>query len=131
MSSVKHKTKQWTIISTIVLIACIALISLMRSHRSTTQNCVKLNARIELDGTKITITNNDDFDYTTTELYINKHYKLIGFNLMAGESTSLWQVEFANYLRRRMPLNEKVLTFSIISNLNDGSKGYYYTEFKK
>lgn len=94
-------------------------------------NCLLLNAYVELNNGKITITNNDTFDYVGTELCINNHYKLIGFNLIAGESTTLWQVEFSNYFRSRMSAKEKASSFSIIFNINNGNKGVFYVNLNK
>jgi hypothetical protein len=114
-----------------VLVASIAIFVSTKFYPNEDKNCVLLNAVVTLDDGKITITNNDSFDYVGTQLYINKHYRLIGFNIVAGESTTLWQVEFANFFKRRMRSSEKAITFSIVCNLYDGGKGVYYTDFSK
>ncbi|MGF7141161.1 hypothetical protein [Roseimarinus sediminis] len=115
----------------IFVVASITVIVAVKLHQKEGKNCVLLNAEVKLDDGKITITNNDSFDYIHTELYINKHYKIIGFNIPAGESSILWQVEFSNYFRRRMSHNEKAITFSIVCDLYDGEKGVYYIDFSK
>lgn len=131
MNKVMGKKRLLIALVVMLIIASISIIAYTKQHHKEEPVCVLLNAGVTLDNGKITITNNDSFDYVNTELVINNHYKLIGFNLIAGETSTLWQVEFSNYYRRRMKSNEKALTFSIVSKLYDGGKGVYYTQFSK
>ena len=109
----------------------IALVQTAKIHQNENRKLILINAIVNLDDGKITITNKDSFDYVNTELNINNHYKIIGFNLPAGESSILWQVEFSNYSGRRMGRNEKAITFSIACDLYNGENGVYYTKFNK
>lgn len=127
----RKNNRLFILLISFLIVASIAIIVSTKLYQKEDKNCVLLNAVVTLDDGKITITNNDSFDYVGTQLYINKHYRLIGFNLVAGESTTLWQVEFANFLKRRMRSSEKAITFSIVCNLYDGGKGVYYTDFSK
>ena len=127
---IRNHRRLFNIVS-VVTIAIATFVVSLAIRQKEDQNCILLNAVVTLDNGKITITNNDSFDYVNTELYINKHYRIIGFNLPAGESNDIWQVEFSNNFRHRMKPEKKAITFSIVCELNDGRKGVHYTDFSK
>ena len=118
-----------TIVITL-LIAVIGYFILRPDSKKEQEQIVQLRAEIALEGDHIQIRNLDDFDYLKTRLTINEHFRLNGFNMEAGEQYSLWQSEFAHSNKRRMPVSQKPVLFTIVCDLPDGRKGYYSQRFK-
>ncbi|MDX1285888.1 MAG: hypothetical protein R3182_12785, partial [Draconibacterium sp.] len=54
-----------------------------------------------------------------------EHYKLRNYNLRAGESYTIWQVEFLHHNGRHFPVKGRPVKFAIWCDLGEGINGYY------
>ncbi|MCA1760338.1 MAG: hypothetical protein LC658_11270 [Bacteroidales bacterium] len=99
-------------------------------HLLVAKTLVKLNASVTFDGERITVSNNDTIDFLNTEMTVNSYYKLTGMNLPAGETFTLWPVEFAHINGTRLPAKQIPQQFSIWCELNDGKNGFYSKNLK-
>jgi hypothetical protein len=64
-------------------------------------------------------------DYVNAEMTINGYYKLPVLNLHAGETYTLWPVEFAHVNGKRLPTKQIPQQFSIWCELSNGRNGFY------
>ena len=112
------------------VIVGVLIFFIYRSYAKDDNSMVHLHASVHLEGNRIVIANKDSFDYLNTQLTVNKYYKITGYNLKAGETCSIGQVEFFLNARRRMPLNLKPRKFSIWCDLYNGKKGYFTADLK-
>ena len=122
------KTKLVYLFSFIIIGTIIFFI--YRSYAKEDSSMVHLHASVHLEGNHIVIANKDSFDYLNTQLTVNKYYKITGYNLKAGETCSIGQVEFFLNPTHRMPLKQKPQEFSIWCKLYNGKKGYFYARLK-
>ncbi len=90
---------------------------------------VPLNAAVTFDGSRILVSNNDTIDYLSAEVTINGYYKISDMNLRAGETYTLWPVEFSHINGRRLPLEQKPQQFAIWCRLNEGRNGFCSVKF--
>jgi len=125
-----NKTKTKIALIASVLAAIALLVFALRPGKDKTESLVKLNASVTFDGEKLTISNNDTIDYLNAEMTVNGYYKITGMNLHAGETYTLWPVEFAHVNGMRMPAKQIPQQFSIWCGLNDGKNGFYSSKFK-
>jgi len=102
----------------------------LRPGKDKTESLVKLNASVAFDGERFTVSNNDTIDYLNTEMTVNGYYKLTGMNLHAGETYTLWPVEFAHINGTRLPAKQIPQQFSIWCELYNGEKGFYSRKLK-
>lgn len=91
---------------------------------------VKLNASIIYDGSCFTVTNRDTFDYLNSEMTLNEYYKITGMNLQAGESYTIWPVEFAHINGTKFYTKQVSMQFAIWCELNDRRNGFYSQKLK-
>lgn len=124
----KLKTRIILILS--VLAAIILLLFALRPGKDKTESLVKLNASVTFDGERFTVSNNDTLDYLNAEITVNGYYKLTGMNLPAGETFTLWPVEFAHINGMRLPAKQIPQQFSIWCKLNDEKNGFYSKKLK-
>jgi hypothetical protein len=89
------------------------------------KSIIKLNASVSYEDKKFVITNNDTVDFVHADLSIDEYYKLRNYNLKAGESYTIWQVEFVHHNGTQFPQKRKPVRFSVWFELNDGTNGYY------
>lgn len=107
-------------------IAVIVLfVFVLRPRKDKTESLVKLNASVAFDGKKFTVSNNDTLDYLNAEMTVNGYYKITGMNLQAGETYTLWPVEFAHINGMRFPGKQVPKQFSIWCELSDRKNGFY------
>lgn len=119
----KIKTKILLITSVLAIIAL--LLFALRPGKEKIEPVVKLNASVIYDGEKLLVSNNDTMDYVNAEITINGYYKLPVLNLHAGETYTLWPVEFSHVNGRRLPAKQIPQQFSIWCELGSGKKGFY------
>ncbi len=119
------------IIAAIILVSGIVGLFLLPglSEKKKEDSLVKLNASASFDGTRITVSNHDTVDYLNAELTLNGYYKIVNMNLTAGETYTLWPVEFTHINGRKMPAGQKPRQFAIWCRLADESNGFYSTGF--
>jgi len=122
----KHRR---TIILTLITLV-IGYLILKPERKPEEEQIVQLRAEITLKGDQIQVRNLDEFDYLNTQLTINEHFRLNGFNMESGEQYALWQTEFAHFNKRRMPISQKPFLFTIVCDLPDGRKGYFTQRFR-
>jgi hypothetical protein len=115
---------------TSVLAAIALFVFALRPGKDKTELLVKLNASVTFDGERITVSNNDTLDYLNAEMTVNGYYKLTGLNLHAGETYTLWPVEFAHINGTRLPAKQIPQQFSIWCELKDGKIGFYSEKLK-
>ena len=108
-----------------VLAAIVLLIFVIRPGKENSETLVKLNASVTFDGEKFMVFNNDTIDFLNAEMTVNGYYKITGLNLHAGETYTLWPVEFAHVNGRRLPVKQIPQQFSIWCELNNGDNGFY------
>jgi hypothetical protein len=108
-----------------VLAVIILLVFVLRPGKDKTESLVKLNASVTFDGKKFTVSNNDTLDYLNAEMTVNEYYKITGMNLHAGETYTLWPVEFAHINGTRLPEKQFPQQFSIWCELFNGENGFY------
>lgn len=125
-----NKIKTKILLITSVLTAIALLLFALRPGKDKTESVVKLNAMVTFDGERITISNNDTLDYLNAEMTLNGYFKLTGLNLHAGETYTLWPVEFAHANRRRFPAKQIPQKFAIWCELNSGKNGFYSKKLK-
>lgn len=125
-----NKIKPKILLITSVLTAIVLLLFALRSGKEKTESLVKLNASVTFDGEKLTISNNDTLDYLNAEMTVNGYYKLTGMNLPAGETFTLWPVEFAHINGTRLPAKQIPQQFSIWCELSYGKNGFYSKSLK-
>jgi hypothetical protein len=125
-----NKIKTKILLITSVLAAIALLVFALRPGKEKTESLVKLNASVTFDGERFSVSNNDTTDYLNAEMTVNGYYKLTGLNLHAGETYTLWPVEFAHINRMRMPVKQIPLQFSIWCELSDGRNGFYSKKLK-
>lgn len=117
-----------------IIVAALAAVALLlialRNGNEKTETLVELNASIYFDGERFTVSNNDTVDYLNAEMTVNGYYKITGMNLRAGETYTLWPVEFAHVNRTRLPSKQKPLKFAIWCELNNGKNGFYSKSLK-
>ena len=106
------------------------LVFALRPIKEKTESLVKLNASVTFDGERFSVTNNDTTDYLNAEMTVNGYYKLTGMNLHAGETYSLWPVEFAHINGKRLPAEQIPQQFAIWCELFDGKNGFYFRQLK-
>jgi hypothetical protein len=127
----KMKKKRIKIALLLSVLAAIALLLFaLRPGKDKTESLVKLNASVAFDGERFTVSNNDTIDYLNTEMTVNGYYKLTGMNLHAGETYTLWPVEFAHINGTRLPAKQIPQQFSIWCELYNGEKGFYSRKLK-
>ena len=110
-------------IAAIVLVICVATILLFKKEEK--KSIIKLNASVTYDEKKFIISNNDTVDFVRADLSIDEYYKMRNYNLKAGESYTIWQVEFLHQNGTHYPQKRKPVQFSIWCDIQDGSNGYY------
>jgi len=110
-------------ISGIILVAFVVLISFFKKDEE--KSIVELHASVIYENKRFVITNNDTIDFIHADLSIDKYYKLRNYNLKAGESYTIWQVEFLHHNGMHFPYKRKPTQFSIWCELNNGTNGYY------
>ncbi|HDR52586.1 MAG TPA: hypothetical protein ENN90_13375 [Mariniphaga anaerophila] len=124
----KSKTKILLILS--ALAAIVLLLFALRSGKENSEMLVKLNASVAFDGERFMVSNNDTLDFLNTVMTVNGYYKLTGMNLHAGETYTLWPVEFAHINGTRLPAKQIPQQFSIWCELYSGEKGFYSRKLK-
>jgi hypothetical protein len=120
-----NKIKTKILLTTSVLAAIALLAFALRPGKEKTESLVKLNASVTFDGERFSVSNNDTADYLNAEMTVNGYYKLTGLNLHAGETYSLWPVEFAHINGTRLPAKQIPQQFSIWCELSNGRNGFY------
>lgn len=113
-----------------VLAAVALLLIALHPGNEKNETLVKLNASVTFDGERFTVSNNDTVDYLNAEMTVNGYYKITGVNLRAGETYTLWPVEFAHVNRTRLPAKQIPQQFSIWCELYDGRNGFYSKKLK-
>lgn len=124
----KIKTK--ILLIAFVLVIIVLLLFALRTGKENNETLVKLNALVTFDGKQFTVSNNDTTDYLNAEMTVNGYYKLTGFNLRAGETYTVWPVEFAHINGTRLPAKQIQQRFSIWCDLSDGKNGFYSKSLK-
>ena len=125
-----NKIKTKILLTTSVLATIALLLFSLRPGKDKTESLVKLNASVTFDGERFSVSNNDTADYLNTEMTVNGYYKLTGMNLHAGETYTLWPVEFAHINGNRLPAKQIPQQFSIWCELNDGKNGFFSKKLK-
>lgn len=115
---------------TTVMAAIVLLLFVPKPGKEKTESLVKLNASVTFDGERLIVSNHDTTDYLNAEMTVNGYYKLTGLNLHAGETYTLWPVEFAHVNGMRLPAKQIPQQFSIWCKLNDGKNGFYSKSLK-
>jgi len=115
--------KRKIIITAIILIVFVVMISFFKKDEE--KLIVDLKVLVSYENKRFVITNNDTIDFIHADLSIDEHYKLRNYNLKAGESYTIWQVEFIHHNGMHFPHKRKPTQFSIWCELNDGKNGYY------
>jgi hypothetical protein len=110
-------------ISAILFIVFVVAISFFKKDEK--KSIIKLNAIVTYDDKKIIITNKDTVDFVRADLSIDEYYKMRNYNLKAGESYTIWQVEFLHHNGTHYPQKRKPVQFSIWCDLNNETNGYY------
>jgi hypothetical protein len=124
----KIKTKIALVTTGLGLI--VLLLFALRPGKEKTESLVKLNASVTFDGKRFSVSNNDTTDYLNAEMTVNEYYKITGMNIRAGETYTLWPVEFAHINRTRLPAKQIPQQFSIWCELSDGKNGFYSKSLK-
>ena len=112
-----------TYITAIILILFVVLFSFFKKDKE--KLIVELNASVRYENKRFIITNNDTIDFVHADISIDEYYKLRNYNLKAGESYTIWQVEFMHHNGMHFPYKRKPTQFSIWCELNDNKNGYY------
>jgi hypothetical protein len=118
------------LIPILVLGIVIMLISVFKKDKESFIVNVKVSVNYIADEKKIVVENIDSVDFVHAEVVIDSYYKLRDINLVAGESYSIWQVEFVHHNGMHYPLKYNPRIFSIWCELNDGRKGFYSKKIK-
>ena len=91
---------------------------------------IELNASVTFNGERFIVSNNDTLDYLNADMTLNKHYKITGMNLQAGESYTIWPVEFAHINGTKFSSKQVPVQFAIWCELNEGKNGFYSRKLK-
>lgn len=86
---------------------------------------LKANVNYNSDEKKFVIKNIDTIDFVHADVAIDNYYKLRDINLIAGETYTIWQVEFLHYNGTHYPLKFKPRIFSIWCEINNEGNGFY------
>ena len=100
----------------------VLFISLKKDDKNT---LLKVDATIKFDGVKFEITNSDTIDFSHAEISIDNYYKIRDVNLVAGETYSIWKVEFLHHNGTHFPPDKTPGHFTIWCQLADGRNGFF------
>lgn len=103
----------------------IILISVFKKDKESSIINVNALVNYEADEKKFVIKNIDTIDFVHAEVVIDKYYKLRDINLIAGETYTIWQVEFLHYNGTHYPLKYHPRIFSIWCELKNEGNGFY------
>lgn len=107
------------------------LVLFMLIPRNDKENALtELNASVTYIGERFILSNKDTIDYLNTEMTLNKHYKITGMNLQAGESYTIWPVEFTHINGTNFASKQVPVQFAIWCELNEGKNGFYSRKLK-
>ena len=112
------------------MVLIISVMAILVFKKDNKKSIVELNASVIYDESKSVITNIDTIDFVHADIAIDSYYKLRNYNLKAGETYTIWKVEFKHHNGTHFPNNRRPLQFSIWCELNDGINGYYSKEIK-
>ena len=68
---------------------------------------LKLNTKLLFNGTLLTITNNDIFDYSNVKLKLNDDYELNTGTIQSGKSIAVSRLDFSNSKSERFTYDKK------------------------
>lgn len=115
-----------------LIVAAWLMVSLFtKGENGPAQSDLKLQASVKFTGTTFTIQNKDSFDWTNVSLEINSKGFTTGYTLKVGriEAGKIYEVGATQFAKsdgeKFNPFTHKPLSFTIISNMTNGT-GYYF-----
>jgi hypothetical protein len=114
----------------LVLIFGVLIGSILIFKKDKKKSIVELKVSVSYDENKFVVTNNDTIDFTHAFVSIDQYYKLRNINLQAGESYTIWQMEFLHHNGTHFPIKRRPSQFSIWCELNDDVNGFYSKRIK-
>jgi hypothetical protein len=114
----------------LVLIFGLLIGSIIIFKKDKKKPIIELKASLSYDGNKFVVTNKDTVDFVHAYVSIDQYYKLRNINLQAGESYTIWKMEFLHHNGTHYPLKRRPSQFSIWCELNDGVNGFYSKRIK-
>ncbi len=119
------KKKFLYLAAVVVLGVLIAVILIFKTKKETGVIELKASVSYSFKERNFMIKNIDTVDFVHAKVVIDEYYSLDDFNLLIGETYTIWQVEFAQYNGTRYPIKYKPRLLSIWCVLNDKKSGFY------
>ena len=94
-------------------------------NRKNEKDLVQLEAGVKYADKKIVITNKDTTDFIHATISIDNYYKIRDYNLKAGETYTIWQIEFLHHNGMHYPIEKKPSRFSIWCETQSGKNGFF------
>ncbi len=119
--------KKFLFLAGVLSLGIIVLLTVFVFKKDNKKAIVKLNASVNYDfeSKKFEIKNTDTIDFVHADIVIDKYYKLRNYNLKAGETYSIWQVEFLHHNGIHYPGKRRPSHFSIWCEINDERNGFF------
>ena len=118
------KKKRFYIIPALILILLIVVASITMNRKNENE-LVPLKVSVKYADKKFVITNTDTTDFIHATISIDNYYKIRDYNLIAGETYTIWQTEFLHHNGMHYPMNKKPSQFSIWCETQSGKNGFY------
>jgi hypothetical protein len=96
-----------------------------KSVSSPGRNSTELKAKINFNGSKFVITNNDKFAYLNAKLIVNDKYEATGINIASGENFDVGVLHLYDSDGNSFGLLRKPLKVKLVSENSEGNVSFY------